>query len=280
MLGRRACPGNRLSLIVHADDFGETIDITDGICRAIEAGVLTSTSVMANMPGTADALTRIAPLAERVSFGAHVNLCEGRPLTGTWTLRDRDGRFKGKRALAARALGGRLSLKEVESEITAQIGLLRDAGVRLSHVDGHKHLHQLPVVASAVANVLPRFGIERVRVTRAASRATLRGPSGVAREWLARRAARVFARARLRSPHGTLDVRDLMAGADLAALGASGAPATGLTLEICCHPGTDAADRGKPGSHQRSRELEFLLSDAFRNLLGSSEAALVSYWCL
>jgi predicted glycoside hydrolase/deacetylase ChbG (UPF0249 family) len=273
-------PIARLALIVHADDFGETVAITDGICRAIEAGVVTSTSVMANMPGTADALRRIAPLAERASFGAHINLCEGAPLSRAWHARDGAGRFEGKRALAARALAGTLSLREVEAEISAQIALLQDAGVRLSHADGHKHLHQLPVVATATANVLPRFGIERVRITRAASWATVRGASGVARELLARRAARVFARAHLRSPQGTLDVRDLMGDPmHLAHLAGRGRRAQ-LTLEVCCHPGTEAADRGKPGSHERSRELEFLLSPEYRDMLHASGAALVNYWRL
>ncbi|HUN71025.1 MAG TPA: ChbG/HpnK family deacetylase, partial [Steroidobacteraceae bacterium] len=75
-----------LPVIVHADDFGETADITEGICLAIEAGVVTSTSVMANMPGTAEALRRGPALAQQASFGVHLNLCEGRPLTGGATL--------------------------------------------------------------------------------------------------------------------------------------------------------------------------------------------------
>jgi predicted glycoside hydrolase/deacetylase ChbG (UPF0249 family) len=268
-----------LALIVHADDFGETADITEGICRAIEAGAVTSTSVMANMPGTADALLRIPRLAGRASFGAHLNLCEGFPLSRTWSVIDPDGRFAGKRVLAARALTGRVSPQEVEAEIAAQIGLLTDAGVRVSHLDGHKHLHQLPVVCAAVANVLPRFAIERVRITRAAKARAVRGASGYARELLARRAARIFAGARLRSPQGTLDVRDLMGDADCLARATSARQsATSTILELCCHPGTVAADRDKPGSHQRARELEFLLSEEFRHLVRSSGAALVDYW--
>ena len=49
-------------VIVHADDFGETVEITRGICAAIDGGAVTSTSIMANMPGTADALTHVAAL--------------------------------------------------------------------------------------------------------------------------------------------------------------------------------------------------------------------------
>ena len=266
-----------LPVIIHADDFGETAEITAGICQAIEAGVVTSTSVMANMPGTAEALRRAPRLADQASFGVHLNLCEGRPLTGGATLTDPSGDFLRKRALAARAVTGRLSLPQLEAEVAAQLGLLRDAGVRVSHLDGHKHLHQLPIVCAAVANVLPRFSIERVRITRLPSWRRVRGASMLARELAARHAAHVFARARLRSPLHTVDLRSLLAGEDLAPLAgrAVGGPEP---IEICCHPGTPAADAGKPGSHRRGDELEYLLSARFRAVLAAGGAALVSYW--
>ena len=266
-----------LPVIVHADDFGETGDITEGICLGIEAGVVTSTSVMVNMPGTADALRRMPRLAQQASFGIHLNLCEGRPLTRGATLMDANGQFLRKRTLAAHALTGKLSLSELEAEVTAQIGILLDVGVRVSHLDGHKHLHQLPIVCTAVAHVLPRFGIERVRITRLGSWRNVHGASTLLREVAARHAARVFGRARLRSPVRTVDLRDLLAGKTLAPL--AGASAEGpAPIEICCHPGTAAADAGKPGSHRRENELEYLLSQEFRTMLAASGAALVSYW--
>jgi chitin disaccharide deacetylase len=266
-----------LPVIVHADDFGETVDITEGICLAIEAGVVTSTSVMINMPGTAEALRRAPQLARQASFGIHLNLCEGKPLTSGPTLMDENGQLLRKRALAARALTGKLSLAELEAEVAAQIGVLRDAGVRVSHLDGHKHLHQLPIVCAAVANVLPRFGIERVRITRLASWRRVHGATTLAREIAARHAARVFARAGLRSPVCTVDLRDIAAGDRISSL-AGGRASGPLPIEICCHPGTAAADAGKPGSHRRSDELEYLLSPQFRVALAASGAALVSYW--
>lgn len=266
-----------LPVIVHADDFGETREITDGICVAITAGVVTSTSVMVNMPGSADALRRVSQLAQQASFGVHLNLCEGKPLTRGATLTDASGRFVRKRALVARALAGQLSLPQLEAEVAAQIGVLRDAGVRVSHLDGHKHLHQLPIVCAAVANVLPRFGIERVRITRLGSWLQARKASVLAREIAAHHAARVFARAQLRSPARTVDLRDLQAGRPLATLAGPRSP-DAEPIEICCHPGTAAADAGKPGSHRRGNELEYLLSPGFRAVLAASGAALVSYW--
>lgn len=264
-------------VIVHADDFGETLDITEGICLAITAGVVTSTSVMVNMPGTSDALRRVPQLAEQASFGIHLNLCEGRPLTGGRTLVGANGEFLRKRALVARALTGTLSLPELEAEVAAQLGMLRDTGVRVSHLDGHKHLHQLPIVCQAVANVLPRFGIERVRITRLGAWSGMRSAMTFAREIATAHAARVFARAQLRSPVRTVDLRDLLDGGALAAPARSSSFRS-APIEICCHPATAAADTGKPGSHRRGAELEYLLSPRFRTVLTASGAALVSYW--
>lgn len=253
------------------------MDITEGISLAIAAGVVTSTSVMVNMPGSVEALRRAPRLTQQASFGIHLNLCEGRPLTRGVSLVDANGEFLPKRTLAARALTGGLSLPELEAEVAAQLEMLSDCGVRVSHLDGHKHLHQLPIVCQAVANVLPRFGIERVRITRLGSWLRARGAMTLARELAARHAAHVFTRAQLRSPVRTVDLRDLLAGDSLTPPTPRG---TGRCepIEICCHPATAAADASKPGSHRRGEELDYLLSPRFRAVLAASGAALVSYW--
>ena len=266
-------------LIVHADDFGETLEITRGIIAGIEAGVVTSTSIMANMPGTAFALTRAPALGRRASFGVHLNLCEGQPLTSGASLVDDEGRFHRKRTLFLRSVSGRLSMRELEAEITAQISVVRDAGVVISHLDGHKHLHQLPAVCAAVAKVLPKFGIERVRITRLGSVALTRSAPGLVRELLAMKASRKFRAAQLRSPVRTVDLKGLL---DAKRTAAGRSPAVLVDpagpLELCCHPGTEAADTDKPGSHHRSAELEYLLSADFQELLRRNRSRLVTYW--
>jgi predicted glycoside hydrolase/deacetylase ChbG (UPF0249 family) len=259
-------------LVVHADDFGETVEITRGICAAIEAGAVTSTTIMATMPGTEDALPRVAALADRASFGVHLNLCEGRPLTHGRTLVNGEGEFHRKRALFLRAVSGTLSAAEVEAEVSAQIARIRDAGVRISHVDGHKHLHQLPVVAGAVARVLPRFGIERVRLTRLRSLAAMVQPARAMRELLALRAAGEFRRAGLRFPSRVADLQAIMHVANKALRETNG------IVELFCHPGTAQADIEKPGSCDRNAELQFLLSARFRELIEQHQVRLATYW--
>jgi predicted glycoside hydrolase/deacetylase ChbG (UPF0249 family) len=270
-------PSGGCSLIVHADDFGETAEITDGICQSIEAGVVTSTSIVANMPATQYALQRFRSLAERASFGVHLNLCEGRPLTTGPSLVGPDGEFHGKLALIERAVLGKLSLRELEAEIVAQIGLVRDSGVTISHVDGHKHLHQLPLVSVIVAKVLPRFDITRVRLMRTGSLTTSRKFATALRELAAWRAARVFGRAGLRSPARAVDLTQILPGGRPNRSSAALTDPHGL-VELCCHPALAADADGKPSSHRRPEELEYLLSDHFRQLLKVSRAQLVSYW--
>ena len=65
--------------IVNADDFGADIGINRGIAEAHTSGIVTSTSLMVNMPGTEDAveLSRKLP---GLGVGLHVNLTnEGGP---------------------------------------------------------------------------------------------------------------------------------------------------------------------------------------------------------
>ncbi len=267
-------------MVIHADDFGETVSITNGIRCAIEAGVLTSTSIMANMPATDYALRRVRALTGHASFGVHLNLCEGLPLTKGRTLVDERGELYPKRLVIRRALTGKLALAELEQEISAQIALVRDAGVPISHVDGHKHLHQLPIVSTAVANVLPRFAIGRVRLMRLQSAAAFAKVSSLLRELAAWRAAGIFRRAGLHSPVRTVDLGEVMekgVSHPYTLVDERGA------VELCCHPelpptASDATEVEKPSSHRRSEELEYLLSPRFRELLEQNHARPVTYW--
>jgi hypothetical protein len=49
-------------------------------------------------------------------------------------------------------------------------------------------------------------------------------------------------------------------------------------VELCCHPELAEGTGGKPSSHRRSAELDYLLSPRFRELLDRVGARPVSYW--
>ena len=80
------------------------------------------------------------------------------------TLVTGDGRFRQSwKPFIVACLQGRVSLEEVERELTAQIERLR-AHVSLTHLDAHKHVHAYPPVFAIVARLAARFGIPVVRV--------------------------------------------------------------------------------------------------------------------
>jgi predicted glycoside hydrolase/deacetylase ChbG (UPF0249 family) len=269
-------------LIIHADDLGASAEITQGVLRAMEAGVVTSASIMTNMPGTEQALVEAAARGRRASFGVHLNLCEGFPLTDARTLRQRSGRFFPKRALALKACLGGLDPAELEAELSAQVQRASAAGVAISHLDSHKHLHQLPVVRDVIPRVAQRYRIDRVRCTVNGSLPGPRLPLSrtmlrALRSHLARQARRRFQAAGLRGPDRVIDLSELMElpgpAARIAAL-----RHPGTVTEMFCHPGSEKADGDRASGVRRSAELQFLLSIEFQRLLHEAEVELVTYW--
>jgi predicted glycoside hydrolase/deacetylase ChbG (UPF0249 family) len=267
-----------IRIIVNADDFGENAEVNRGIVDCIDAGALTSTTIMANMPGTREALRWAAGRGRRASFGVHLNICEGPALTKAVSLTDSRGIFRPKRVQALSAMTGRLSRDEIRAELDAQIRTVRDAGVEVSHLDSHKHLHQLPGVGTVAAELAIAHGIERVRCTREIGLwprglSTSRAMSRLARMAFARRFAPQLERHRLRAPRFVFDIAELMSQADRHAKVALLTRETGVS-EMFCHPAVTPAEN----RHYRLAEYEFLLSDEFKALVAGSGARLVSYW--
>jgi predicted glycoside hydrolase/deacetylase ChbG (UPF0249 family) len=151
-------------LIVNADDFNTDVERNRGILEAVEKGIVTSTTIIANMPGLKESLPGlVGTLGNRV--GIHLNLTMGLPLTpDANTLVDRSGRFMGKRTAWEKALRGLMDLGKVEREFAAQISLLKSHGVHPDHIDGNNHIHVFPGIAATVARLANDFGIKRIRL--------------------------------------------------------------------------------------------------------------------
>ncbi len=155
------------SLIVHADDFGLCHGINKGVMTSHREGILTSASVMANTPGFDEAM-ELAKGSPSLDIGLHLNLLEGYPVssrTRVGSLLGPDGGFLfSHAAILRRWLCGRLLEHELEVEVRAQIEKVLDAGVRPSHIDGHKHIHVFPPVLGVLLNVMKDYGIRCMRL--------------------------------------------------------------------------------------------------------------------
>ncbi len=152
-------------LIVNADDMGADEGRNDGILKAVLSGSVTSISLLANGPAFKHALTGLKKIGRRkISFGVHVNLSEGKPLSkGLKLLTGSKGLFLGKASAQSLLLQRSIELEEeIAKEVEAQISFLKD-NIEISHIDGHQHLHVFPSALKPVAEVCLKQGISFVR---------------------------------------------------------------------------------------------------------------------
>jgi hopanoid biosynthesis associated protein HpnK len=154
-------------LIVNADDFGLTAGVNRAIVELHQAGVLTSATLMARAAATEEAIA-LARANPSLGVGCHVVLVDGEPVLPARespTLVDqRSGQFEPKLgAFLMRLFSGRIREAEIEAEAASQIALLQKSGLRLTHVDTHKHTHMFPKVLRPVLQAARAAGIYAVR---------------------------------------------------------------------------------------------------------------------
>src|SRR6267378_1609476 len=151
-------------LIVNADDYGLSRGVSIGIIEAAETGVVTSASMMVNLPGFDDTVAR-ARSCPSLSFGLHLNLTTGNPLTAAPSLtRRKTGQFYSLPLLVARASLGRVDSSEVTRECAAQIDRMIEVGISPTHLDSHRHIHAHPALWAAVHEAASSRSISNVRV--------------------------------------------------------------------------------------------------------------------
>jgi chitin disaccharide deacetylase len=154
-------------LIVNADDFGQTQGINRAVLELHQAGLLTSATLMARAAATDQAI-EIASATPSLSVGCHVVLTDGGPILPPHqipSLVDPSTKLfvSSLPVFLGRLFTGRIRAEEVQAETTAQIQYLQSRGVRLSHVDSHKHTHMFPGILRPVLRGARACGIHSVR---------------------------------------------------------------------------------------------------------------------
>jgi predicted glycoside hydrolase/deacetylase ChbG (UPF0249 family) len=157
----------RTRLIVNADDFGLSECVNRGIAAAFDAGLITSASVMAC--GSAfDHAVALAAERPSLDLGIHLVMDEERPVLPPEeipSLVDSRGRFLArKQLLLGLTVSKSIDLAEADAEWEAQIRRCEDAGLRLSHFDGHGHAHVYPGLTDVAIGLALRHAISSCRL--------------------------------------------------------------------------------------------------------------------
>lgn len=144
-------------IVLVADDFGLSPEVDAGILDLVEAGRLSGFGCLTQLPRWTEAARAIPALRAPVDVGLHLNLTQGfgkawyRPLP---------------RLILGAYLGG-LSAAVVSQSFAEQLDRFTEAlGRAPDYIDGHQHVHQLPLVRNVLLDLLESRGLRPwLRVT-------------------------------------------------------------------------------------------------------------------
>ena len=284
------------SLIVNADDLGWTAGVNRGIAEAHRHGIVTSTSLLANGRAFEDGVKTVRELPG-LGVGVHLNLSDGQPTAPAnqvKSLLNEKGELAGGPENLLLRLGTKgLDTREVEAEWDAQIGRVRDAGIRPTHLDGHKHVQMLPGLFTIALRLAKRHNIEAVRVSHEASplRAALTegsSDSGVVfKQGVQARGLKLLARdARVLAERSGIASADYFCGiAQTGVMTKTGVLALLKSLpegttELMCHPGYADEDLKKSATRlgdSRQTELAILTDQMVRKTVAELGIRLINY---
>jgi predicted glycoside hydrolase/deacetylase ChbG (UPF0249 family) len=269
MPGGAVNPPRRVALCV--DDFGLHAGIDAAVFELAAKDRLSAVSCMVGLPrwrAAGAGLTQLDPA--RVDVGWHFDLLEAplqpalrRPLT-EWI---------------ARAFTGRLPVESLSEEIETQLdAFVAVVGRPPAHVDGHRHVHQLPGVRELLVAALRRRFVPSqrpwLRATRAPQRAGAKprliaalGGAGL---------ARLAAREGFTQNRHLLGVYDFHDAADRYAERLAGWLAAAADGDLLmCHPSRPAPAPGDPILPARLAEAEVLCGPQLPQQLAAAGVALM-----
>lgn len=153
-------------LIINADDYGLHEVINQGIIEGFMHGCISSTSIMAGAPAFEDGVNLLKD--NKLGVGVHLTLVASAPVGDPKKIAsivDAEGNFfSSYPEFIKKNFFGLISLDEVYQEFYAQISKVVSAGIHITHLDSHQHLHVLPGIIDVVISLAKEFRIKAVRV--------------------------------------------------------------------------------------------------------------------
>lgn len=160
------------NVIINADDCGINKAVDAEIEQFIQLGKITSTTVMANMDDLEGAKRLFDNYKDTISFGVHVNLTDGEPLTNSQALLDY-GYYKeeddkivlnGYPFISKRI--PKYLHQDIIKECVAQINKVRDYGIDISHIDSHHLMLTSQSMVGMTPEILKKAEVKKMRRAR------------------------------------------------------------------------------------------------------------------
>jgi predicted glycoside hydrolase/deacetylase ChbG (UPF0249 family) len=161
----------RRPLHIVADDFGLTPAVDRAVFAALSQRVVSTPAFMPTAPRAEDLLRTYCEHGY-TSIGWHITLSEPSHRPSSRHLRefsaalcDSTGAFAGREQAFQVLVGPEGSLlQQLRSELRAQLERIRCAGLNVSHVSSHHHVHVIPSVADALMQTLREANLGHVPI--------------------------------------------------------------------------------------------------------------------
>ena len=158
-----------IQLILNADDFGRSSFINEAVMKAHRQGVLTSASLMVSGEAVDEAV-ELSKQVPNLAMGLHLVLIGGRavlPPRDIPDLVDQNGFFS-KQPVSA---GLRYFLspkvqKQLALEMDAQFDRFSKFNLKLTHVNGHVHMHLHPTIFKLMLTLADQYNVKGIRLPR------------------------------------------------------------------------------------------------------------------
>jgi predicted glycoside hydrolase/deacetylase ChbG (UPF0249 family) len=262
-------------LIVNADDYGRSPEISRGIRDAHLHGIVTSTTCMMNIPTTADDIAIARQETPNLGMGVHLVLTMGKPILPREkvpTIVDDNGNNRKYDPFIENIPN--LSMEEVKAEWRAQIeAFIQAAGKKPTHLDSHHH-------SSFFSAMLFRTMLELAQEYGCPIRYPLSPANKDEREFseTAKYAADLLQEFHPRRPDAffvnfydeTATKEQLLNILNMVGEG---------TSEIMCHPGhvDEAFAKESVYNFQRERELQILTDPSIKHAIEEREIKLITF---
>ncbi|MFO1442089.1 chitin disaccharide deacetylase [Bacillus sp. Bva_UNVM-123] len=240
-------------LVINADDFGYSKGVNLGIIEAFQNGVVSSATMMTNMPG-AEHAAALALENPKLGVGIHLVLDCGVPVNGNVpSLVDEEGRFHKAETLLHTA-----KLSEVEKEFISQIEKFHSFGLVPTHLDSHHHIHGHDKIYPVVEKIAALYHLPIRKVSADPNHSSNRLLQTV--QFFSHKfygddlSISLF-----------LDLLEEFAGYE--------------TVELMCHPAfiDEPLLAGSSYALQRVRELSILTDPSIREAIAAKKMKLVTY---
>lgn len=241
-----------MKLIINGDDFGYSKGVNYGIIEGYKNGIVTSTTIMMNMPYVDHAMDLYKDF-QGLGMGIHFVLTSYKPLTGAKELIGEDGNMSmdfDKIALCPEEV--------IEEELRTQLDRLLGYGYKITHADSHHHVHRIPKVLKIMSHICREHGLAMRTVP--AQRTTPEFNSNI-------KTAEEFIWNFYDKEADFETFKKIVTETKVS------------TLEICTHPGFIDLHLKNHSNYVEGRikELDVLTSDKVKKLISENNIQLINY---